>query len=348
MRSVAAGPGNGAHANAVPLRILMVTGIYPTDRRPDKGTFIESDVVALRDAGHSVDVVHPRPDLPRPVRYLSTAARVLWKTVTKRYDVVHGHYGLWCAVARLYWRAPLVCSFLGDDVLGTPSGDGRHSWKGEVVRRLAPLLGRLARAVVVQSPEMKRRLPAIEDRLRVVPGGVDFSQFRPMPRAEARQALGWDPDRPHVLFCADPRIPVKNFTLARQAVETLIRSGIEAELVVLHGLPHDQIPVRMNASNALLVASIHEGSPTVVKEAMACNVPVVSTDVGDVRDVVGRTDGCSVCAPDARDLAEGLARAVCRREPTSGREDMRHLDNRIAIQRLIAVYRDVVGARRCP
>ena len=107
-----------------PLRILTVTGIYPTAELPYKGTFVESDVLALREAGHSVDVIHPAPGLPRALRYLSAAARVLRAVASRRYDVVHGHYGVWCAVARLYWRAPLICTFHGDDVLGTPSGDG--------------------------------------------------------------------------------------------------------------------------------------------------------------------------------------------------------------------------------
>lgn len=338
--------GEGARPDHGPLRILMVAGIYPTDHRPYKGTFVASDVLALREAGHRVDVIHPNPDLPMPVRYLLAAARVLWKTVTEKYDVVHGHYGLWCGVARLYWRAPLVSSFLGGDVLGTPSGNGHNTAKSEVVRKLAPLVGRASRTVIVQSSEMKQRLPGIEERLRVLPSGVDFRRFRPMPRAEARGTLGWDRERPHVLFCANPRLPVKNIHLARQAVEALHRRGVNAELVIAHDLPHEMIPVYMNASNVLLVASLREGSPTVVKEAMACNVPVVSTDVGDVRNVIGRTDGCRVCSGDADALAEGLERAVRRTEPTSGREDIGHLDNRIAIQRLIGLYRESIAARR--
>src|SRR5262249_6392957 len=108
----------------------------------------------------------------------------------------------------------------------------------------------------------------------------------------------------------------------------------------------EKIPLYMNASNVLLLASVHEGSPNVVKEAMACNVPIVSTDVGDVREVIGRTEGCSVCPHEAHALASGLERALSFRRRTTGRADSKHLDNAIIAERLIALYRNLAGDRR--
>jgi hypothetical protein len=94
----------------------------------------------------------------------------------------------------------------------------------------------------------------------------------------------------------------------------------------------------MNASNTLILSSLAEGSPNVVKETMACNVPVVATDVGDVSEVIGQTKGCKVCVFDADALATALEEAIRHTEPTSGRSDIAHLDRRIVARQVIEVY----------
>ena len=154
--------------------------------------------------------------------------------------------------------------------------------------------------------------------------------------------LGWDQNRYYVVFCNNPTIPVKNFPLAQAALERLRARGIEAELMVANSIPHDQVMLYMNASNALLLTSVAEGSPNVVKEAMACNVPVVSTNVGDVAEVIGRTEGCSVCPHDPEALAVGLEKALLHTERTSGREDIQYLDSALIAQKVIAVYQKVI------
>jgi glycosyltransferase involved in cell wall biosynthesis len=338
--------GEGFEIPDRPLRVLMVTGIYPTERKPYKGTFIRSQVEALIAAGLDVRVIHPDPGRPTLVRYLSAAGQVLRAALAGKYDIVHGHYSLWCAVARLYWRAPLICSFLGDDVLGTVSTTGGYGRKGKMVGYLSHLLCYLSSAVIVKSPEMRQRAGGPRRTLFVIPNGVNFEQFHPILRADARAALGWHAERNYVLFPSDPQVPTKHYRLATGAMEKLRARGLEADLVVIHDAPHDAVVQYMNASNALLLSSLVEGSPNVVKEAMACNIPVVSTDVGDVREVIGRTTGCSVCPHDADALAEGLERALRHRGPTTGREDIRCLENRLVAQRLIALYHRVLDSRR--
>jgi glycosyltransferase involved in cell wall biosynthesis len=190
---------------------------------------------------------------------------------------------------------------------------------------------------------MKRAAGGPQDKIHVIPNGVNFAQFRPLARVQARAALRWDPDRYYVLFSNNPQIPVKNFALAQAAIEHLRELGMNAELVVANGLPHDTVVQYMNASNALLLSSVAEGSPNVVKEAMACNVPVVSTNVGDVADVIGKTEGCSVCSHDAEALAEGLEKALRHSKRTTGREDIQHLDSAVVAQQVINVYKKAIG-----
>lgn len=329
-------------ATKKPFRVLMVTGVYPTDRLPDKGTFIKSQIDSLTAAGLEVEIIHPRPG-PVPLRYAMATIQVFLKTLTGRFDIVHGHYGLWCLAARIQWRAPIVASFLGDDLLGTPTAEGGFSKKGAFVVRVSRWLCHRVDAVIVKSDGMKKA--ASIDTVHVIPNGVDFELFRPIPRAQARALLGWEQDRYYVLFGADPQVPRKNFPLAKAAIERLRARGMSAELVVAKGLPQTEVVQYINASNALILTSITEGSPNIVKETMACNIPVVSVDVGDVLQVIARTKGCSICPRDPDALAAGLEQALRHTSPTTGRNDITHLDRSVVARQVLAVYKQVISKK---
>lgn len=324
-------------------RILMVTGIYPTARKPHAGTFIKPLVEALRRAGHEVDLIHPGP-APAPLRYFWAALLVFFKTLSGRYDLVHGHYGLWCLAARLQWRAAVVSAFLGDDLLGTITVGGRYSRKSVLVAALSRWLCRVSDAATVKSAQMKQAAGSTE--VVVIPDGVDFTLFQPLSRDEARRALGWEQGKYYVLFANDPTIPVKNSALACLALRRLADRGINAELMIVHGQSQDLVMRSMNASNVLLLPSLAEGSPNVVKEAMACNLPVVATNVGDVAQVIGHTAGCSVCAPDADELAAALATALLHTGPTTGRNDIMHLESSLIAERVLELYRQALNRKR--
>lgn len=322
-----------------PCRVLMVTGIYPTAQLPHKGSFIKSQVDSLIAEGLEVEVIHPKPG-PVALRYASATLQVFFKTLTGRYDIIHGHYGLWCLVTRMQWTTPVIASFLGSDLLGTVTSDGGYSNKGAFVVRISRWLGRRVDAVIVKSEGMKRK--TLEgDNIYVIPNGVDFEKFRPMPRAEARAELGWDPDHYYVLFCNDPGKPVKNFPLAQAAIGRLQARGVSAELAIANGIAHEQVVLYMNASNALILPSIAEGSPNVVKEAMACNLPIVASNVGDVLQVIGRTKGCSVCPLDPEAFAIGIEKALRHTGPTTGRSDIVHLESSAVAKQVIGVYERV-------
>ena len=326
-----------------PFRVLMVTGVYPTEQRPHSGTFIKSQVDSLIAAGLEVELLYPKPG-PTPIRYLAATLQVFLKTLTSGFDIIHGHYGLWCLAARMQWTTPVVASFMGDDLLGTVTADGSYSKKGSVVAGISRYLCRRVDAVIVKSVGMKKA--SSEGNVFIIPNGVDFELFHHIPRAQARAALGWDHDRYYVLFGNDPKIPVKNFPLAQAAIECLHNRGISAELVVATALPQTKLVQYINASNALILSSVAEGSPNVVKETMACNVPVVSTDVGDVSEVIGRTKGCSVCPHDPAALATALERALRHTEQTTGRADiMLHLDRSVVAKQVIAVYEQVISKK---
>jgi teichuronic acid biosynthesis glycosyltransferase TuaC len=329
-----------------PMRVLVVTGVYPTEQLPHLGTFIKSQVDSLIAAGLEVEVIHPKSG-PILLRYAVAALQVFLKTLTGRFDVVHGHYGQWALIACMQWTTPTIVSFLGTDLLGRVNARGDYSKKGTLITSISRWLCRRVDAVIVKSEGMKKAAKAIAtDKIFVIPNGVDFELFRPIPRAEARAALGWDQDSYFVLFGNDPKKPWKDFPLAQAAIERLHASGVTAELVVANGLPQTLVVQYLNASNVLILSSVTEGSPNIVKEAMACNVPVVSTDVGDVCQVIGRTRGCSVCPRDPDALAAALEKALRHVEPTTGRTDIAHLDRAVVAKQVIAVYEKVISERR--
>jgi teichuronic acid biosynthesis glycosyltransferase TuaC len=332
-----------AQTSKKPLRVLMVTGVYPTEQRPYAGTFIKSQVDSLIAAGLEVEVIHPKPG-PGLLRYAWVLLQVISKTLTGHFDIVHGHYGQWCLLARMQWRSLAVASFLGDDLLGTPTASGSYTRKSILEVGISRWLCHHVDAVIVKSEQMKKAAP-VRKNIFVIPNGVDFELFRPLPRMQVRATLGWDQDRYYLLFCNNPCIPRKNFSLAQDAVICLRNRGIYAELVVANGLPQTKVVQYINASNALILTSISEGSPNIVKETMACNVPVVSTDVGDVSWVIGHTQGCSVCLPDPEALAAALERAIRHTEPTTGRADIKHLECSVVAQQIIAVYKQVIGKK---
>jgi len=326
-----------------PLGVLMVTGGYPTERNPHSNTFIKTQVESLVAAGVEVEIIHPGPG-PVLFRYISATIQIFLKTLTGKFDIVHGHYGQWCLLARLQWTTPVVASFLGSDLLGDVTLDGRLTKKGVLIKHMSRWLCKRVDAVTVKTEEMKKA--AVGDNIIVYSDGVDFELFRPIPRAEARAALCWDQSRYYVLFGNNPQRSVKNYPLAQAAIERLRARGTPAELVIASGLPQTTLVQYINACNAVILSSISEGSPNIVKEAMACNVPVVSTDVGDVSEIISHTKGCRVCPHNPDSLAEALEEALQHTEPTTGRADIAHLERSVIAQQIIAVYEQVTGKKR--
>ena len=163
-----------------------------------------------------------------------------------------------------------------------------------------------------------------------------------MDRDDAKRLLGFLPEKRHILFAANPLVPVKRHWLARAAAQR-IQDEFGAELVELYGVSHKRVPAYMNACDVLLLTSEHEGSPTVVKEALACGLPIVAVDVGDVRERIGGVEGCVVCSDDSpTTIADGLAHVLRQNRRVEGRGEVGDLDERVVTREVIAVYRSAL------
>jgi glycosyltransferase involved in cell wall biosynthesis len=143
-------------------------------------------------------------------------------------------------------------------------------------------------------------------KVRIIPCGIDLERFTPLDRQACLNRLGWAADRFHVLFPSNAGNPVKRPALAGAAVAAVNRLGVPAEIHYLRGVSNAEVPVWVNASDVLLLTSLHEGSPTIVKEALACRLPVVSVNVGDVEEQIRGVEGCHLASADADTLAARL------------------------------------------
>ncbi|MDQ2743451.1 MAG: glycosyltransferase [Chloroflexota bacterium] len=306
------------------MRVLTVTNMYPTVANPQFGIFVKEQVQSIRALGHDVDVlfVNGRDGRVRHKGYVLGVPRLWHQLRRSEYDVVHAHYVLTGLVARCQWSMPLVLTHHGIEV--------QDGFQG----RLCRWSRRFPDELIVVAPWMRDALGT--PQAHVIPCGVDLSLFHSMSQIEARQVLGLDPSRRYVLFAGEWWRPEKRFHLVEAAVERVQRRHPDIELLKVDREAHWRVPLYMNAVDALALVSTCEGSPMVVKEAVACGLPVIATDAGDAWDVIDGIAGCYRVQPEIGEIAARLEEAL---------SPPRRIDGTIAARSfsMDAIARDVVS-----
>lgn len=257
--------------------------------------------------------------------------KLLSKTFREEYDIVHFNSGMIAPFVPLQPEQPVVLTLWGDGLVG----DRLYGQFSKICKWAA----QHSQAVIVRNEEMRSKLPC---ESAVIPSGVDTEKFRPIPRETARTEVDWETDARVVLFPYKPSRPKKRYPVAQQVVTDAAASfDGDVELRAIHGKSHSQIPYYMNAADALILPSTMEGSPNTVKEAMACNLPVVTTDVGDVRTRLGPVSN-SFVATDEDELRDYLLRILESGALSDGRD---HVDD-VSLEQMgedvLAVYDDVL------
>jgi glycosyltransferase involved in cell wall biosynthesis len=315
--------------------VLTVTNLWPTAADPAYGSFVKAQMESLRPLGVDYDVlfVNGRASTWNYLRGIFQMRRELR---AKRYDLIHAHFGLSGWVARFQTQVPLVISFMGDDVLGRPKRNGASTLGGHLLKISGYLLARLATKVIVKSRRMAEALNL--PSAIVIPNGVDLNLFQLLDQAAARDALDLDLRKKLVLFPYNLQEVRKRFDLIQEAVALAARQAPNLELVVARGLPQEKIALYMNAADMMVMASMSEGSPNAVKEAMATNLPVISVDVGDTRELIGSTEGCYLVPRDVKAIAEKIVEVCHRGERTNGREQIQRLSMESVARQIVNVY----------
>lgn len=321
--------------------------MYPTPDAPSVGTFVADEVEGLRALGVGIDVLYVNRKADGRSVYAKLPRALRRKVRDQQPDLVHVMYGGLMAdiTTRSIVDRPVLVSFCGTDLLGGAEGTLRDRFsrrKSSAASRRAALR---AAGVVVKSRNLRAALPAgvDESRVWVIPDGVDLNRFFPTDRDEARARLQWTAPGSHVLFPGSPSRPEKNFPLAERAVAELLRRGQQVSLHALSAVPYDEVPLWFNAADAVLMTSRHEGSPVAVKEALACGIPIVSVDVGDVKERVDGVEGCHVVDADPAALADALAVVLRRPGRIEGRDRAEDVSLAAVTPQLLEVYQAVAG-----
>ncbi|MCH4821978.1 glycosyltransferase [Gramella lutea] len=260
--------------------------------------------------------------------YIASIRKLRKHLKNNNYDIVHAHYSLSGMVAALAGAKPLIVSLMGSDV----------KTKGNSKKGIYLFARFFWDSVIVKSHDMKESLDFKNIPISIIPNGVDFDRFKVYDRKICLEKTKWDNTKSHILFAADPARPEKNFSLAKESYGLLENGSLEMHY--LNDISNEEVPFYLNSADVVLLTSLWEGSPNVIKEAMACCRPIVSTDVGDVKDVVGGTTGCFIADFNGKDVALKIEKAF-QKNKTSGREDIAYLESSVIAQKLLNLYKAI-------
>lgn len=260
------------------------------------------------------------------------------------YDIVHTHYCLsgWVKILTLT-KTKHILSLMGDDAYGTYNSLGKRTPSSYYLIILTKMIQPFVDYIIAKSKGIEKAV-YLKGRVTIVPNGVDLNRFTPLEKELAREGLGLDKNNDIILFLGDRVDSRKNYALARKSCRII---GKNDNLFTPYPVEHGKVSVYLNATDVLLFTSTAEGSSNLIKEAMACNCPIVSTDVGDVRLVIGDTEGCYITSFDPKDVAEKLQLALKfakEKRRTNGRERIIKLglDSESVDKRIIDIYKKVL------
>jgi len=262
--------------------------------------------------------------------YLKNLSALKKEIKVFRPDVIHAHYGLSGLLANLQRQVPVVTTYHGSDI-NEPK-----------VLRFSKMAMRLsAWNIFVSTKTLEIAKPKKKHTL--LPCGIDLSDLQLTDKSTARQKMNLSAEKKHVLFAGAFDNKVKNAPLAKEVVSLLRDNNVE--LLELKGYSRDEVTLLMCAADAFLMTSLTEGSPQVVKEALACGCPIVSVDVGDVKERTDGVEGCYVSTTrEPQELAGLLHEALAFEGKTKGRERIiaEGLDNELVAKSIMQIYNGII------
>lgn len=279
-----------------------------------------------------------------------TAVRELKKKIREfRPDIIHAHFGLSAITAELQSEVPVVTTF--------HNGETHHWW----VNLITSLMSLRAKHVIYVAQHIRDMVYFKARNYSIIPCGVSLEDCFLMDKAEARKQLGWDPDKKYILFGGAFSNERKNYALLKQAVARVKSEELRVksiECIEMKGLSRAECVLRMNACDVFALPTKNEGSPQALKEAMACNCPIVATDVADIKHLLGNLPGHYIL-PNKRgngawwvgdeksvdEMARLLKEALAFDGRTKGRERIVELGytNELVAKKIIQIYEDIIG-----
>jgi len=284
--------------------------------------FIFDQINSLRSFGHHVEIFIIEGS---GVKGYSKAFFSLKRRLkNNNYDIIHAHYGL-SGVISVLQNLPTIVTFTGCDINITSN------------LIISTIARRFSSHNIFVSESLKSR-SGEKKKYSIIPYGIEFANFFPIEKKLARESLKLKLDEKIVLFASSKNRIEKNYPLAKKALEILQN----IKLIELEkNYSTEEMNLLINSADVLLMTSIREGSPQIIKEAMACNCPIVSTNVGDVKEIISNTDGCYITSFDEKDVAEKIHLALKFDQETNGRQNVKHLDVNIIGGKISKIYQRI-------
>jgi len=243
-----------------------------------------------------------------------------------KFDIIHAHGGHIGSIVNTQRKVPVITTYHGSDI-------------NYPLNRMISMNALLfSKANIFVSMEIFKKVQKFARGI-VIPCGVDMDNFKPIDKLECRKILGLNKNEKIVLFAGRRERKVKNYELAEKSINL---SKVD-KFIELKDYARNEVNLLLNAADLILLTSFSEGSPQVIKEAMACNCPIVATDVGDIKQIISDTEGCYLASFDPNDVADKIKLALQFNKRTNGREKIKELDNNIIAKKIVDVYEKVIG-----
>tara|TARA_B110000483_G_scaffold80178_1_gene99777 strand:+ start:7215 stop:8138 length:924 start_codon:yes stop_codon:yes gene_type:complete len=257
--------------------------------------------------------------------YLKSLSKLKKKIKNKKFNLIHAHYGLSGLLATLQRKIPVIITFHGSDI----NINKNYKWSF--------IASRLSSKNIFVHKDQPKKLKVMLNEKDIIPCGINLKIFQPKDKVALRKKLNWDQNKVYILFSSSFDKPVKNVNLAYKSTQNIKNS----ELIELKNYTKIELSNLMNAADLLLVTSFSETGPLIVKEAIACNCPVVSTDVGDVKEIIVKRKNSFVTSYNPKEIEAVIKKVIKLKKPVPKDElTLQEYDLNYAAQRIKVVYQE--------
>lgn len=333
--------------------IMIAKGIRVEDTNHFISSFVRSQADSIEK--HVELICFALDDTRSPIGILKNALKLRHKIRNIHPDIVHAQYGSTTALIGLlaaYRKCPLVISLGGGDVIEDPTARTIvQVLRSKLVIGVGRFCFQYAKGLIVKSSNLYAALPVSAKPIAsILPNGVDITKFRLTPKAEVGRVLKLDFESKIVLFnrSQGSNREYKCIELAQSAISILKKKVSNVVFLATSNEPHERMPLYFNVADLLLVTSISEGSPNVVKEAMACNLPIVTVECGDVNERLKNVVPSRIVCRDPKALADAMESILISNQRSNGRQEIikQGLDIESTRHALIKIYEGALTRER--
>ena len=304
--------------------------------------WLKDQVSFLRKKGLNVRVFKiPNFSILKKVKAIISLRSLLFK---EKFQIVHVHWGQ-NSIFAFTTKSPLITTYHGSDLQGDVDENGFVTFKGVVTVFFSRLSTLISNYNIFVSKRLINSAPkkVINNKNYIIPMGFDSNLFKPKDKQEAKQKLGLESKIKYILFAGNYSQPVKRFSLAERV---MVELDDKFKLIKLNFAAHHQMSTYMNASDVLLMTSYQEGSPVIIKEALACNLSVVSTDVGDVKEMIKKVPGSFISKNNKPVMiAKMIRKSVAINSKVSNYNKMLKLSSNAMNSKVLSIYKRILNRK---